>query len=42
MRVGPAAKRKIFSGPDGLRVLALGGAPGEVYKIKELSELTGA
>jgi mannose-6-phosphate isomerase-like protein (cupin superfamily) len=42
VRVGPAAKRKIFSGPDGLRVLALGGAPGEVYKIKEISELTGA
>jgi mannose-6-phosphate isomerase-like protein (cupin superfamily) len=42
VRVGPAARRKIFSGPDGLRVLALGGAPGEVYKIKESSELTGA
>ena len=42
VRVGPAARRKIFSGADGLRVLALGGAPGEVYKIKAISELTAA
>src|SRR5271170_6381447 len=27
VRVGPGAKRKVFSGPDGLRMLALGGAP---------------
>jgi mannose-6-phosphate isomerase-like protein (cupin superfamily) len=39
VRVGPAARRKIFSGPDGLRILALGGAPGEAYKIKSFSEL---
>jgi mannose-6-phosphate isomerase-like protein (cupin superfamily) len=42
VRVGPASKRKIFSGPEGLRVLALGGAPGEVYKIKPFSELANA
>jgi hypothetical protein len=42
VRVGPAARRKIFSGPDGLRVLAIGGAPGEPYKIRESSELTTA
>jgi mannose-6-phosphate isomerase-like protein (cupin superfamily) len=42
VRVGPGAKRKVFSGPDGLRLLALGGAPGEAYRIKEFSELTGA
>lgn len=40
VRVGPEAKRKIFSGPDGLRVLALGGAPGEAYKVKSFSELS--
>jgi mannose-6-phosphate isomerase-like protein (cupin superfamily) len=39
VRVGPSARRKIFSGPDGLRILALGGAPGEAYKIKSFSEL---
>ncbi len=39
VRVGPAAKRKVFAGPDGLRVLALGGAPGEIYKINAMTEL---
>jgi hypothetical protein len=39
VRVGPAAKRKIYSGAEGLRVLALGGAPGEVYKIVPVTEL---
>ena len=42
VRVGPAAKRKIYAGPEGLRVLAIGGAPGEAYKIAPASELTGA
>ena len=31
VRVGPAVKRKIVAGPDGLRLLALGAAPGEAY-----------
>jgi mannose-6-phosphate isomerase-like protein (cupin superfamily) len=39
VRVGPAARRKLFSGPDGVSVLALGGTPGEVFKIKPTSEL---
>ena len=39
VRVGPAAKRKVYAGPDGLRLLALGGAPGEVYKVKAITEL---
>ena len=30
-RVGPTVKRKITAGPDGLRLLALGGTPGEAY-----------
>ncbi len=30
-RVGPAVKRKITAGPDGLRLLALGATPGEPY-----------
>jgi len=42
VRVGAAAKRKIHSGPDGLQLLALGGAPGEIYKVKPFSELTNA
>lgn len=31
IRVGPRVVRKILAGPDGLRVLALGGTPGEAY-----------
>jgi len=35
VRVGPATKRKVRSGPDGLRLLVLGGVPGEVYDRRE-------
>jgi uncharacterized cupin superfamily protein len=42
VRVGPEAKRKIYAGPDGLRLLAIGGAPGEPYKIVPLTELGAA
>jgi mannose-6-phosphate isomerase-like protein (cupin superfamily) len=31
VRVGPAVGRKVISGPDGLRLLALGATPGEPY-----------
>jgi uncharacterized cupin superfamily protein len=42
IRVGAAAKRKIYAGPEGLRLLALGGIPGAAYEIAEFTELTGA
>jgi uncharacterized cupin superfamily protein len=42
VRVGPAAKRKVYAGPDGLRLLAIGGCPGEPYKIVPLTELGAA
>jgi hypothetical protein len=42
VRVGPAARRKIYAGPEGIRVLAIGGAPGEPYKIAAGTELSGA
>lgn len=42
VRVGAAAKRKIFPGPDGLRLIALGGTPGAAYEISEFTELGGA
>jgi mannose-6-phosphate isomerase-like protein (cupin superfamily) len=32
VRIGPAARRKLFSGPEGARVLALGGVPGKAYE----------
>ncbi|HEY5262512.1 MAG TPA: hypothetical protein VIJ33_10385 [Solirubrobacteraceae bacterium] len=42
VRVGPEPKRKVFSGPEGLRMLALGAAPGKVYEINKMTELEGA
>ncbi|HWX46279.1 MAG TPA: hypothetical protein VNY52_13290 [Solirubrobacteraceae bacterium] len=42
VRVGPAVKRKLYAGPEGMRVLALGGTPGAAYEIREFTELTGA
>ena len=42
VRVGAGSKRKIHSGPAGIRVLAIGGAPGEAYKAPEMTELTAA
>lgn len=38
-RVGPAQKRRIEPGPDGLRVLALGGTPGRAFEPQPWSEL---
>ncbi len=42
VRVGPEPKRKVFSGPKGLRMLAIGGAPGSAYEINPMTELEGA
>jgi len=39
VRVGPGVTRKIWSGDEGLRLLALGGVPGGVYEPPEVSEL---
>ena len=35
VRVSPSTKRKVRSGPEGLRLLVLGGVPGEVYERRE-------
>jgi uncharacterized cupin superfamily protein len=42
VRVAPETKRKVYAGTEGLRLLAIGGAPGEPYKIVPLTELTGS
>jgi mannose-6-phosphate isomerase-like protein (cupin superfamily) len=39
VRVGPKTRRKLYAGPQGIRVLAIGGAPGEPYKIVASTEL---
>jgi mannose-6-phosphate isomerase-like protein (cupin superfamily) len=36
VRVGPGAKRKVYAGDDGLRLLALGGTPGEPYEPADM------
>jgi hypothetical protein len=42
VRVGSGTKRKAFSGPEGLQMLVIGGAPGKVYSVSPNSELTAA
>ena len=42
VRVGPDTKRKVHSGPQGLRMLAIGGTAGKAYEINPETELTGA
>lgn len=42
IRVGPAARRRIVAGPEGVRILALGAIPGKPYEIREFTELTGS
>jgi uncharacterized cupin superfamily protein len=38
-RVGPTANRRLYSGPDGMRVLVIGGVPGEAFEPKDYTEL---
>ena len=42
VRVAPEPKRKVHSGPEGLRMLVIGGCPGEPYKAPPTTELTAA
>jgi mannose-6-phosphate isomerase-like protein (cupin superfamily) len=41
VRIGPGVARQIRSGPDGIRVLALGGLLGAAYEPRPWSELGG-
>jgi mannose-6-phosphate isomerase-like protein (cupin superfamily) len=40
VRVGPEPKRKVFPGPEGLRMLVLGGTPGTPYEVVPFTELS--
>jgi len=42
VRVAPHVKRKVFSGENGLRMLVVGGTPGEAYSIVPMTELGAA
>jgi mannose-6-phosphate isomerase-like protein (cupin superfamily) len=39
VRVGPGVSRRIFPGPQGARILALGGVPGAAYEPPEFSKI---
>jgi len=39
VRVGPGVKRHIVSGSDGMRLLAIGGVPGQAYEASDLTKL---
>ncbi len=41
VRVGPSTHRKIHAGPEGVKILALGGVPGGVYEPPAFTELGG-
>jgi hypothetical protein len=38
-RVGPGVKRKVWPGPDGIRLLIVGGVPGGGYEAPDISKL---
>jgi mannose-6-phosphate isomerase-like protein (cupin superfamily) len=37
-RIGPSVARRLQSGPEGMRVLCVGGVPGGVYEAPEWTE----
>lgn len=37
-RVGPGEKRKLVTGAEGARVIALGGCPGKPYEVQSFTE----
>jgi mannose-6-phosphate isomerase-like protein (cupin superfamily) len=42
VRVGPEPKRKVFAGPQGIRMLALGATPGTAYEVNPMTDLESA
>jgi mannose-6-phosphate isomerase-like protein (cupin superfamily) len=42
IRVASGTKRKILPGPEGIRVLVIGAAPGKLYEPAPFSQLDGA
>jgi hypothetical protein len=41
VRVGPGVKRKLWPGAEGIRVLVIGGVPGQAYQVSDFTELGG-
>ncbi|HWJ51551.1 MAG TPA: hypothetical protein VNR42_11045 [Solirubrobacteraceae bacterium] len=42
VRIAAGTKRKVHSGPEGLKMLVLGGCPGKAYEVAAFSELASA
>ncbi len=42
VRVSAGTTRKVLAGPEGIRMLVLGGCPGKAYEIPEMTELETA
>ena len=42
IRVPAGTMRKVVAGPDGIQMLVLGGTPGQLYEIPEMTELETA
>ena len=41
VRVAPTTKRQIHPGPEGVRILAVGGVPGGTYSAPDFTDLGG-
>jgi mannose-6-phosphate isomerase-like protein (cupin superfamily) len=39
VRVAPGTSRKVWPGPDGIRMVIVGGVPGGIYQAPEISRL---
>lgn len=39
VRVSAADRRKVHAGPEGLRMLVIGGSPGKAYEVVAMTEL---
>ncbi|HEX8754318.1 MAG TPA: hypothetical protein VF731_12975 [Solirubrobacterales bacterium] len=39
VRVGPGTRRKVWPGPQGIRMLIVGGVPGSLYAAPDISKL---
>jgi len=39
VRVSAGTKRKLYPGDEGMRVLVIGGVPGEAYAVRDFTEL---
>jgi len=42
VRIAAEPKRKVYAGPEGLRMLVIGGTAGAAYEPHEMTELTAA